>query len=42
MTAIGLTVGTLMGVAAWLAAAAMGRPLAPTTPGQNDRPAREL
>jgi len=29
MTAICLTFGTLMGVAAWLAAAVMGRPVAP-------------
>jgi hypothetical protein len=37
MRAICLTVGTLMGVATWLAAAAMGRSVAPTSPSPNDR-----
>lgn len=32
-----LTVGTLMGVATWLVAAAMGQPLASRLPGRNDR-----
>ncbi len=42
MTAISLTFGTLMGVLAWLAAAAMGRSAAPTLASQNDRSAREV
>jgi hypothetical protein len=42
MTAICLTFGTLMGVAAWLAAAAMGRSVAPTLPSPNDRFVRKV
>jgi len=36
MTAICITFGSLMGVAAWLAAAVMGRSVAPTLPSTND------
>jgi hypothetical protein len=38
----GLIFGTLMGVAAWLAAAMMGRSVAPTFPSPNDRFVRQL
>jgi len=41
MTAICLTFGTLMGVAAWLVAAMMGRSVAPTLPSPNDRFVRQ-
>jgi hypothetical protein len=41
MTAAFLTFGTLMGVAAWLAAAMMGRSVAPTLPRPIDRIVRE-
>ena len=37
LIAIPLTFGTLMGVAVWLVAAMMGRPVAPTSPNPNDR-----
>jgi hypothetical protein len=39
---IGLIFGTLMGVAAWLAAAMMGRSVNPTLPSPNDRFVRHL
>jgi hypothetical protein len=39
---IGLIFGTLMGVAAWLVAAMMGRSVAPTLPSPNDRLVRHL
>jgi len=39
---IGLIFGTLMGVAAWLVAAMMGRSVAPTLPSPNDRFVRQL
>jgi hypothetical protein len=41
MTAAFLTFGTLTGVAAWLAAAMMGRSVAPTSPSPNDRFVRQ-
>jgi hypothetical protein len=37
----GLIFGTLMGVAAWLVAAMMGRSVAPTLPSLNDRFVRQ-
>ena len=42
MTAAFLTFGTLMGAASWLAAAMMGRSVAPTLPSPNDRFVRQL
>jgi hypothetical protein len=41
MTAGCLIFGTLMGVAAWLVAAVMGRSVAPTLPSPNDRFVRQ-
>jgi len=41
MTAAFLTFGTLTGVAAWLAAAMMGRSVAPVLPSPNDRFVRQ-
>jgi hypothetical protein len=41
MTAAFLTFGTLMGVAAWLVAAMMGRSVAPTLPSPNNRFVRQ-
>jgi hypothetical protein len=38
---LGLIFGTLMGVAAWLVAAMMGRSVAPTLPSPNDRFVRQ-
>jgi hypothetical protein len=41
MSAFFTTFGTLMGVAAWLVAAMMGRSVAPTLPTPNDRFVRQ-